>query len=370
MLDNSSWTITHDFSHAWGGAEKCTEVLASHVLQDPSTWVISGNSAVTDRMFPRGSSNQTKMLFPMDRFSASIVRALAPVLYPVLRIIPPTTDNLLASSYALAHLRRTKGLKAIYCHSPFRQIYSGVSDYFPANKFIQKLVEIALAPFRYIDRKAAREAHLIIATNQLVAERVRIYWGREPDAIIPPPIDTETFHPVPSPSRDYFVWAGRIVEPYKRVGLLIETFREHPDKKLVVVGDGRDRAVLEASAPANVSFVGRRQGEELNTLLANAEALLFPSGDDFGMVPLEAMAAGTPVIGYSGGGARETVLEGQTGVLFDEHTPESLGNAFERFRETHWDYESIRTHSERFSQDSFVRNVKSLLSEAILDQSK
>ncbi len=369
MEHNSPWIIAHDFSHSWGGAEKCTEVLASQVLPGSTSWVISGNSEVTDRMFPPVGNRSTKMLFPVNRFSASLIRRLTPLMYPVLRIIPPTTDNLLASSYALAHLRRTRGLKAIYCHSPFRQIYSGVTDYFPKNTVIQKLVAVALYPFRHIDKKAANEADVIIATNQIVAQRVRTYWGREPDAIIPPPIDTTTFRPVRTPRRDYFVWVGRIVEPYKRVGLLVDTFRTFPDLKLIVVGDGRDRSALEASAPANVTFVGRKHGEELSELIANAEALIFPSGDDFGMVPLEAMATGTPVIGYSGGGARETVLEGQTGVLFDEHSVLSLSRALMNLREIQWDYEVIRSHAEQFSQDKFVSRVRDVLSEAINSQS-
>ncbi|WP_185261391.1 glycosyltransferase [Pseudarthrobacter sp. NBSH8] len=283
-------------------------------------------------------------------------------------MIPSTTDNILASSYALAHLRRTTGLKVIYCHSPFRQIYSGVSDYFPSNPFAQRLVSILLASFRYLDKKAANEADVIIATNTIVADRIREFWGLDADAVIPPPIDTQSFHPVDAPKRTYFVWVGRIVEPYKRVGLLMDTLRDRPDLSLLVVGDGRDRLALEATAPSNVTFVGNKTGDELSDLIANAEALIFPSSDDFGMVPLEAMAAGTPVIGFSGGGARETVINGQTGVLFNEPTISSLSDAIDHFRTIRWDYEAIRSYSLQYGQEGFVEKMRAILKDALFTE--
>ncbi|MFJ5693894.1 glycosyltransferase [Arthrobacter sp. NPDC093125] len=286
---------------------------------------------------------------------------LTPVLYPVIRAIPATDENILASSYALAHLRRSKNVKVIYCHSPFRQIYSGVSDYFPKNRIVQNLLSVGLAPFRHIDKKAANESQIIIATNSIVAARIKEFWGRDADAIIPPPIDTQLFRPVPLPERSYFVWAGRIVEPYKKVELLLDTFRMRPDLQLTVVGDGRDRRALEAVAPANVTFVGKKMGAELSDVIANAEALIFPSADDFGMVPLEAMAAGTPVIGFSGGGARETVVDGLTGVLFEEQSVDSLGDAINRMRTSNWDYRAVRQHALQYGQEAFVERFSKLL---------
>lgn len=256
-------------------------------------------------------------------------------------------------------------MKVIYCHSPFRQIYSGVKDYFPNNPLIQTLLSMALEPFRRIDRKAANEADVIIATNTIVADRIKEFWGRDVDAIIPPPIDTDTFHPVEAPERNYFVWAGRIVEPYKRVGLLVETLRHRPDLRLIVVGDGRDRSALESASTSNVTFVGKKSGTELSELIANAEALIFPSSDDFGMVPLEAMAAGTPVIGFSGGGARETVVDGTTGILFDEPTVGSLSEAIDKTRTIQWDYEAIRTYSLQYGQEGFVERVRDTLTDEL-----
>lgn len=353
----NDWLITHDYAHAFGGAERCTAAMADKVLPDAEIWVIGGNSGVTQRL---SGLARIKSLLKVDRLRHEVERMLIPVLYPLVRALPPTERNILASSYAIAHLRRTKAKKIIYCHSPFRQIYSGVEDYFGAKSpLLRGVLDVLLYPFRYSDRKAAAEADFVIATNQIVAERVRKYWKREPDAIIPPPIDTVAFHPVADPSRDYYVWLGRIVEPYKRLSLVIETFQNMPEK-LIVVGDGRDRADLERQASPNVEFVGNQSGEELNSFLANAKALIFPSSDDFGMVPLEAMAAGTPVIGYSGGGAKETVTE-STGLLFDDLTPNALHNAILDASTREWSVEDIRLHALKFGSQSFAERMREAL---------
>lgn len=362
MPHQDSWTITHDFSHSWGGAEKCTEVMSNEVLPDADVWVVSGQEDHTRRLF---GEKTAQSLLPLNRVPSRMARMLTPALYPAIRMLPATKSNILASSYAVAHLRRTTGIKAIYCHSPFRQIYSGVEDYFPKNGLLQKLLRVALTPFRYIDRRAAMEADCIIATNDIVASRIREFWKTDVTAIIPPPIDTRMFHPVANPSRSYFVWVGRIVEPYKRVSLMIEAFRSRPDLELVIVGEGRDRSQLELEAPDNVTFTGRKSGAELNDLVANASGLIFPSADDFGMVPVEAMAAGTPVVGFSGGGARETVVDGLSGVLFDELSSKSLLEAIERLRRQEWHADSIRAHATQYSQDSFVRNIRTVLRDAL-----
>lgn len=357
MKKTNDWLITHDYAHAFGGAERCTAAMAAEVLPDAEIWVLGGNSEVTQKL--SGLAGISSLL-KVDRLRHEVERMLIPVLYPLVRAIPATDMNILASSYAIAHLRRTKAKKIIYCHSPFRQIYSGVEDYFGTkSRFFRYVLNVLLYPFRYSDRKAAGEADVVIATNQIVAERVRKYWKREPAAIIPPPIDTVAFHPVADPTRDYYVWLGRIVEPYKRLSLVIETFRNMPEK-LIVVGDGRDRADLERQATANVEFVGNQSGEELNNYLANAKALIFPSSDDFGMVPLEAMAAGTPVIGYSGGGAQETVTA-NTGLLFDDLSPVALQNAIREASEYQWSVKEIRAHALKFGSQSFTEKMREVL---------
>lgn len=350
--------MTHDFFHTLGGAERCTQVLANELLPEADCWVVGGEPNLVQKALHR---NDVGSAFPLGKLSPALERALSPILYPILRFISRDKRNILASSYAFAHLRRTSGKKVIYCHSPFRQIYSGVDSYFSSNKLIQFILGYLLVPFRAVDRRAANEADAVIATNELVASRIRKYWGREPDTVISPPVDLELFKPVGAPSKDYYLWVGRVVEPYKKVSLLIDLFRDHPTLKLVIAGDGRDRPRLEAGAPDNVSFSGPVGGEELSQLYANAKALIFPSADDFGMAPIEAMACGTPVIAYGGGGARYTVVDGKTGILFESQSKDSISAALARFSTVHWDSSKIRLHTLQFGKDRFLDLFKTVM---------
>jgi glycosyltransferase involved in cell wall biosynthesis len=359
-IDSPSWMITHDYAYTFGGAERCTALLAAEVAPKSKRWVVAGTPEVIEQAL---LTRKPVRVLP-KWFSYKVARSMAPALFPMIRALPPVSENLLCSSYALAHLPRTTGVKVIYCHSPMRQIYSGTDDYFSIPRRFRSLLDLALLPFRRIDRRAAQEADAIVATNLSVARRVRKYWGVEPVAIIPPPVDRELFAPVESPTRSYYLYVGRIVEPYKKLSLLLASFAERTDATLLVVGDGRDRRALERSAPQNVQFLGSKSGAELASLMGNARALVFPSADDFGMTPLEAMASGTPVIAFSGGGARETVVEGRGGVHFHEHTVEAVLDAIDRFESVTWDAQKVRVETDFYDSGRFVARMKEVLEAA------
>lgn len=353
------WVVAHDLAFELGGAERCTSALVRFVVPGATVYETAGDEEVTREIAPFGSRALVPCWLRVPPFA---VRAVTPLLAGVLRLLPPVQGNLLASSYAYCHVRRATGLKIIYCHSPLRQVYSGLTDYFTAGPWATRVLNALFLPFRRIDARGAKEADFIVATNEIVAERVREYWGRVPDAIIPPPIDTVLFSPR---TRDLelsecFLYVGRVVEPYKKVSLLLEVFRSLPMHRLLIVGDGKDRARLEAEAPSNVTFVGTRKGAELATLYSSCRALLFPSSDDFGMVPLEAMACGTPVIGFSGGGARYSVTE-TSGVLFDAQSVSSIMAAIEVFEQGSWASPKVRERALEFSTEKFTARFRKLL---------
>lgn len=354
------WLLAHDYAFAFGGAERCTAVIASDLLPDCDAYLLAGSLSVASAIY---GSRRVRSALPLSMVPERLARMCVVLMYPLIRSLPPFDGNVLSSTYAIAHLRRARGVKVVYCHSPFRQLYSGVADYFPVARgpHAGRLLRALLFPFRVLDRAAARESDAVIAPNQLVAERVRRYWGIEPTAIIAPPIETQVFVPLASPTRGYYLWVGRIVEPYKRLSIVLAAFADRPDDRLIVVGEGRDRRRLEKKAPPNVEFAGVQQGSALADLMGNARALIFPSADDFGMVPVEAMAAGTPVIAFAGGGAGETVRDGLTGILFHEQTPASLANAMDRSSDTDWDYPAIRRHAAGFNREVFVRRMSAVL---------
>jgi glycosyltransferase involved in cell wall biosynthesis len=148
--------------------------------------------------------------------------------------------------------------------------------------------------------------------------------------------------------------------PYKRIDLAVQACTER-NKNLIVIGDGPDRSNLEAMAGPSVKFVGRASDADVERYVAHARALLFPGEEDFGMAPLEVAAAGRPTIAYRAGGAVETIVEGRTGMFFDEQTAENLGDAIERFERQDWDAQLLRRHAEGFSVDVFQDRFRAFL---------
>jgi glycosyltransferase involved in cell wall biosynthesis len=199
---------------------------------------------------------------------------------------------------------------------------------------------------------------------------VRRHWGRSAD-VIHPGVDTERFRPSGAAPEPWYLLVGGFV-PYKREDLVLEAFRRLR-RPLLVAGDGPLRARLEAAAPPDVRFLGRVSDAELAELYARCRALVYPQDEDFGIVALEAQAAGRPVIALGRGGATETVLPlgadagGATGVFFDQQTPDALVAAVERFEkhEASFDPARIRRHAERFANARFKREIAAAVDETL-----
>jgi glycosyltransferase involved in cell wall biosynthesis len=168
-------------------------------------------------------------------------------------------------------------------------------------------------------------------------------------------VHTERYHPSGAPPGDYYLIVSRLV-PYKRIDLAVRAFTRL-GRPLIVVGDGRDRAALQRLAGRTVQFTGRLPASEVAHLLAHCRAFVFPGCEDFGIAPVEAQAAGRPVIAYAGGGALDTVIDGETGVLFPEQTVESLIEAVHRLEEMQFDPARIHHHAQRFSVARFKQEL-------------
>ena len=349
------WTIVHDFCFDYGGAERVTETIAELLLPESDVLFLAGRDEVVDRM---GVSARSHFLFPRSLVTRGNYRQLAP-LYPIwLAGTRPLPGNVLASSYAFAHHVRCTGRRVVFCHSPLRQIWSGESEYVRrANRATRIAWPVIGAFLRRADRSAARKADIYVASNDAVRRRLMRYYGIDAAGVVRLPVDTSEFFFDSSVKRkDFFLWAGRIVEPYKKLGLLLNAFADLGER-LVVAGTGRDEATLRRVAPPNVSFVGNLHSSALGDLYRTAQAVIFPSDDDFGMVPIEAMACGTPVIAYRKGGAVETIIEGETGIFFDNHDVRTIRSAIARFKRTEWSHQSIASHGSLFTVDSFVSNL-------------
>ncbi|MEP0951021.1 MAG: glycosyltransferase [Paracoccaceae bacterium] len=248
-----------------------------------------------------------------------------------------------------------------YVHSPMRYIWDLYPEYRNGLTFPTKQVFSATAhKLRQWDYTSAQRVDHVIANSKFVAQRVNKFWNRTAE-ILNPPVDLSRFTPNSAPD-DFYLFVSELV-PYKRADLALEAFREL-GAKLRIVGSGSELKHLQADAPDNVEFLGRVSNEELNSLYANCRALIFPGEEDFGIVPLEAMASGRPVIAYGKGGILDTVIPGKTGLFFHDQTKSALIAAIKQFEAAspdHFDPVEIAKHVQDFSPESFREKLRTII---------
>ena len=280
-------------------------------------------------------------------------------------------DLVISTSHAVAKsVRVPPGVPHVdYCFTPMRYVWDQIDAYL-GDRARRALARPLVRRLRDFDVRTSGPERVtrFLAISTDVAARIARHYGRTA-RVVPPPVDVSWIEPATEPGGDFYLLVGGFV-PYKREDLVIEAFRRNR-RPLVVAGDGPGRAVLERIAPSNVRFVGRVPDADLAALYREARALVYPQHEDFGLVAVEAQAAGRPVIGFGRGGLVDTVVpavsEGAppeasaldaTGVFFHEQTPEALCEAIERFEKTESDFDprSLRRWAERFSPARFDRD--------------
>ena len=275
-------------------------------------------------------------------------------------------DVVISSSTAEAKgvITGPETLHVAYVHTPTRYYWSDYHGYLAQPGFgrldpvVRRLMPALVSRRRIWDLAAAQRPDVMVANSQNVAARVRKYYGRETAAVIPPPVAVERFRP----STDHgngLVVVGHLV-PYKRVDLAVEACRRL-GRPLTVVGVGPDLRRLQRLAGPETRFAGMLSDEDVAAAIEAAAALLFPGEEDFGIVPLEAMAAGRPVIAFGRGGALETVVDGKTGVLFHRQDVDSLVDAIGRFDAQQFDPDELHAHAESFSTEIFVTRLRNFV---------
>lgn len=355
----SDWSVVCDFLFHHGGAERVVSEVAGQVLGQAPICYLAGTRDTIDAV---AGDSPARPLLPGRIVTEDNYRLLSPGYPAYLRSLPVLQGNALVSSYAFAHHVRVAGRKVVYCHTPLRQVWSGAADYAQVQSRTGRHLTSPLRRYlRRADRAAARTAEQYIATSTAVKRRIEHYYGRSDVPIIPPPVDVERYAfqewTAPAERDDYYLFVGRLVEPYKRARLAVEAFATMPDLRLVVAGDGRDRPELEAAAGPRTTFLGWQSTEQLAQLYAGARGVVFPSTDDFGIVPIEAMASGTPVVCYADGGVLDTVLRDRTGTMFDELTTESLVAAVRRAEVVDWDPDALADQAASFAAPVFRRRL-------------
>ncbi len=275
-------------------------------------------------------------------------------------------DVVLSSSHCVAKgVKIHRGqLHICYCHSPMRYLWDLSGFYFKEaglNRGMRSILAgLCLRWMRTWDRSTSQTVHYYIANSKFVAERILRIYGRKADVIYPP-VDVEFFQ-IGRKKGDFYLAGSRLVA-YKKIDAIIDAFSSMPDRRLVVMGDGPEMQGLKKRAGKNVELTGQLSGEHMRELLQEAKAFIFAAVEDFGILPVEAMACGTPVIALRQGGAVETVSENVSGMFFEEQTALAIKEAVARFETMGWEREMVRAQvlkfaTERFRReyDSYVRN--------------
>jgi glycosyltransferase involved in cell wall biosynthesis len=365
MRDALKVAIVHDWLNQIGGAEGVLEALVEMFPGAPiytSMYWREGMPAAyrdwdirttwLDRLPGIYRHHQPYLLLYPLAFGATEVRGYDLVL-----------SNKSAFCLGVRTPPETKHL--CYCLTPTRFVWD--FDSYVGREQVGSLAQTLVRPFlgrlRRWERAAADRVTAFAAISNEVQARIRRVYGRE-SALIYPPVNTKRFTPA-ADHDDYFLIVSRLI-PYKRIDLAVRAFTQL-GLPLWIGGDGRDRASLEAMAGPNVRFLGRVSDADLGGLMARCRAFVFPGLEDFGITPMEAMAAGRPVIAYAGGGALDYVVEGLTGSFFQEQLPESLAEAVRRFDESSFDPARIRAHAESFDTGVFRSKLQAFIQEQVRD---
>lgn len=279
------------------------------------------------------------------------------------------SDVVISSSSAFAKgiITRPNTLHICYCHAPTRFLwdaYPEILDEFDPGTFRRGALQLTLHALRLWDRAAARRVDLFVANSETTKARIRKYYGSDA-TVIAPPVDLERFQTRRAErARRYFLFLGRL-SPYKGARLAIQTFNKL-ELPLRVAGRGRELRDLEKIAGNTITFSGFVPDSALADLYAGARAVVFPSDDDFGIVPVEALASKTPVLALRRGGVVETVIEGTTGEFFDEPLEELLADCVRRFleKEGTYDVAAMRASAARFSRKNFQTNMRAFVERA------
>jgi glycosyltransferase involved in cell wall biosynthesis len=355
--------LIHDWLTGMRGGERCLEVFCELFPDADLFTLLHVRGSVSATIENRRITTSFLQRLPG---AEARYRALLPLFpWAVARFDLRGYDLVLSSSHCVAKgVRVPRGaLHVCYCFTPMRYVWDLFDDYFGARApwAVRLLMPPVAAALRRWDRATAARVRHFIAISRFVADRISRCYGREAEVIYPP-VDCQRFRLSEDAGEFYLVVSA--LTPYKRVDLAVEA-ANRLGVRLVVVGSGPEERRLRALAGPTVEFLGWRADAEVADLYARCRALLFPGVEDFGIVPLEAMASGKPVLAFERGGVRETVvpleqgIESPTGLFFAEQTVEALAEAIRRFEASahRFDPKALRAHAEAFDRPLFKERI-------------
>lgn len=360
--------IVHDWLPVRAGAERVLEEIIN-VYPGADLFAMIDLIPEEQREFLQHKPVTTSFIQALPSWLRGRYRAFLPLMAcAVEQFDLGKYDLIISSSYAVAKgvLTGPNQLHVCYCHSPMRYAWDLQHQYLRESKmatnFKGVIARIFLHYLRLWDSVNQQRVDHFITNSRFVQKRIRKFYRRE-STVIHPPVDTERFT-LREKKGDYYLTASRLV-PYKMIGMIVQAFAKTPQRELRVVGNGPEFKDISRRATRNVKMLKYQPDNVLVREMQGAKAFIFAAEEDFGILPVEAQACGTPVIAYGKGGAKETVIAGKTGLFFDEQTVESLQATLDEFEsgQHRFDPKLIRAHAEKFSSPVFRELLKNEVSE-------
>lgn len=353
----------HDWFASYAGSEKCVESF-TNIWQDADVFTLFNllNHEESQKVFKNKNLNTS--FLQKAPFIKTKHRNYLPLFpYAIEQFNVSDYDFVLTSSHAVAKgvITSPEQLNICYCYTPIRYAWDLYHQYLKEANLTKGLKGlIAKSILHYIrmwDSTTANRVNYFVGISHYIAKRIEKNYGRKADVIYPP-VDTQKFECC-TQKDNYYLAASRFV-PYKKIDLIVEAFKDFGGRKLVLIGDGPDRKKIIPLLSANVEYIGYQTDDKLKEYMQKAKAFIFAAEEDFGIIPVEALSCGTPVIAFNKGGASETILDGESGIHFDEQNISSLRDAILRFEksENKFDPVSLSIYAKKFDREVFEKNIK------------
>lgn len=357
--------IIQEWLTTMGGSEKVVKAI-SEIFPEADIFALVVNKDLIKTLGFENKNVKSSIIQKLP-FAKKKYRAYLPLFpFAIEQFDLRDYDIVISSNHAVSKgvLTNNDQLHITYCHSPIRYAWDLHHQYLEEEGMGFGIKGLAARYFlhriRMWDWMSSRRPDYFISNSNFIGKRIEKVYQRE-SVTIYPPIEVESFT-LETLKDDYFVTSSRMV-PYKKIDLIVEAFSKMPDKKLIVIGDGPDFKKIQAKAASNIEFKGYLPFDELIKYLQKAKAFVFAAIEDFGMLPVEAQACGTPVIAYGKGGSIETVKHGVTGILYKEQNVNSIINAIQEFENATFDPVVIRSHAENFGSEIFKDKFLSFVKE-------
>lgn len=359
--------LIHEWFTSYAGSEKCIESF-TNIWDDFEVYSLIDYLNDEDRKtILKGKKANTSFIQNLPKAKTKYRNYLPLFPLAIEQFDLSKYDVVLSSSHAVAKgvLTHSNQLHISYVHTPIRYAWDLYHQYLRESGldkgFKGALAKYFLHKIRMWDISTVNRVDHYIANSKYIARRIKKVYGKE-STVIYPPVDVEKFE-ICEEKEEYYFTMSRMV-PYKKIDLIVKTFSK-TDKKLIVAGTGPDMEKIKGFAGDNIEFLGFISDEGAIKYMQRAKCFVFAAEEDFGIVPVEAQACGTPVICLGKGGTKETVVDGVTGIHFEEQTVDSLLNAIKKFENTYdkFNPKEIREHSLKFSKERFEKEIEEFVND-------